>query len=441
MKNIIQPLQSGEAARLIPVVKDTSREDRASSILLASFRAVPAFSKAMLKSVGQRVGVHSKIDCYTQVVLEKPFENKLRPDGLIRIERSGKVWMALIEAKIGNATLDKEQIQTYIDLAKVNGIDAVITISNEFSTLPTFHPIKFGVRELKGIELFHWSWLHTITQGLLIQQGEEIQNDTQTFVLDEFLRYFEHDSVGVKGFNQMNPEWKQVVQDILNGAQLKKNSPEILNTIKAWHQESRDLCMIMSRHLGAPAKELLARSHVKDSDQRLKYDVEKLVSSNELSCTLEIPDTAAVIEITANLQRRSISCSMRLEAPKDPKTNKPQINWLLKQLTKTSEECIHIRAWHKNAQLPSQAALSIVRTSPQCLVADGKEKVLFARFEVAMVCDLAGKFSGTQTFIKSLEDLIPEFYAQVGQHLRAWVPPPPKPQSKEQEESLIIPNS
>jgi len=46
-------------------------------------------------------------------------------------------------------------------------------------------------------------------------------------------------------------------------------------------------------------------------------------------------------------------------------------------------------------------------------------------FEVVMIRDIAGRFSGRRTFIEDLEKLVPEFYEEVGQHLRPWTPPPP----------------
>ena len=42
-----------------------------------------------------------------------------------------------------------------------------------------------------------------------------------------------------------------------------------------------------------------------------------------------------------------------------------------------------------------------------------------------MIRDIAGRFSGRRTFIEDLENLIPEFYDRIGQHLRPWAPPPP----------------
>ena len=436
MTTLPTPMTNGELARLLPVVKDSSKEDRATSILLATFRAVPAFSKSMLASIEKKVGKYTTVSCYTQVVLDKPKDAKLRPDGLIRIERSGKTWTALVEAKIGSAALEKDQLQAYIDLAKVNGIDAIITISNDFCTLPTHHPIGFNKNEKKAVELYHWSWLHAVTKALLIQQSEDIQDPTQRFILDEFLRYFEHDSVGVKGFVQMNPEWKMVVQAVLNGAVLRKTADETKNTVSAWHQESRDLCLIMSRELGVAVREKMPQKHMREAAARLRDDVDVLVNNYELRSTLDIPDAAALLEITANLARRSISCSMKLAAPTDKKTNKPQVTWLLRQLSKACGETIQIRAWHKSATNFSQASLNELREDPSVLVSEGKEKILFARFEIVVVSDLAGKFSGSKTFIQELEMLVPDFYSRIGQQLRAWVAPPPKLLAHESEQGM-----
>ena len=54
-------LVSGEKARLIPVVADTSKENRAASVLLATISCVDDFTKALLSGIGQRVGMRAKI--------------------------------------------------------------------------------------------------------------------------------------------------------------------------------------------------------------------------------------------------------------------------------------------------------------------------------------------------------------------------------------------
>ena len=48
-------------------------------------------------------------------------------------------------------------------------------------------------------------------------------------------------------------------------------------------------------------------------------------------------------------------------------------------------------------------------------------------FEVFYLSDNARRFSGRSTFIEDLEQIIPDFYDNVGQRLERWVPKPPKP--------------
>ena len=54
-----------------------------------------------------------------------------RPDGLIVVQRGTYRWAAFVEAKIGGPTLEKEQIERYLRLARDNSVDALLTISNE----------------------------------------------------------------------------------------------------------------------------------------------------------------------------------------------------------------------------------------------------------------------------------------------------------------------
>lgn len=54
------------------------------------------------------------------------------------------------------------------------------------------------------------------------------------------------------------------------------------------------------------------------------------------------------------------------------------------------------------------------------------------QFDILLIADVAGRFAGTKTFIEHLEQIVPRFYEQVGQYLRAYVAPPPKPRQAAQ---------
>ncbi|PAU79792.1 hypothetical protein CK501_11355 [Halovibrio salipaludis] len=417
----------GELARLIPVTADSNKEQRAASIFLAALRGVHGFRKAMLNSLGVRVGKRARIEAWTEVVFQSDpkVPKQERPDGLLVLDTGKQQWRALIEAKIGNAEVGEEQLKQYLQIAKENKLDAVITISNQFVAMPTHHPIKLAKKYLKNVELYHWSWMYIVTQATLLLEQEEIESEDQHFVLEEVNRYLSHDSSGISSFDRMNSEWKDVVGHVKSGATLSKNSEEVINTVTCWHQEQRDLCLIMSRKLGRNVGLKLSKNHRTDPQARLKDDCETLVNENVLRCVLDVPHAATDLEVVANLTKRTISCSMKLAAPKDKKRTSARVNWLARQLTKAETGDMYVKAFRTGNAEETQAPLETVLKDGSALDSD-TTSVVPSRFEVFYMVDLAGRFSGNKVFIDELEAAVPHFYEQVGQRLRAWVAPPPK---------------
>ena len=77
---------TGQPARLIPVVADSKKEERATSTLLASFTVVPAFVLEVFSQAGASLGKRSKIKCFTEVTFKGADKEKVpRPDGLVVI--------------------------------------------------------------------------------------------------------------------------------------------------------------------------------------------------------------------------------------------------------------------------------------------------------------------------------------------------------------------
>jgi len=125
-------LMSGEMARLFPAISESNKEQRASSIFLAVLAAVPSFARSILVPLGARIGTKTTISTYTEVVFKgKGTENgRDRPDGLIHLKTGNKDWSCILEAKIGNAVLEKDQIEKYLRIARDNKVDLNLNIQS-----------------------------------------------------------------------------------------------------------------------------------------------------------------------------------------------------------------------------------------------------------------------------------------------------------------------
>lgn len=424
-ENLTNILTTQTKARLFPVGKDMNNERAITSIFLATLSAVNSYAAGILNTIGKKTGVRTNIECHTEVIFPNA-EGNNRPDGLI-ILRSSKntIWTALIEAKIGNAELTEDQISRYLVLAKTHKIDAVITISNQFAALPTHHPIKVSKTLTRSIELYHWSWTFLRTQADYQLRVEEDIDIEQKFLLEEMIRYFDNKSSGVLSFDRMNKEWRSVCLKAKNQERLLKSSDEILNTVCAWHQEQRDIALLLTRKLGAPVVIKLKKNHKTNPVKRLKDDAVILCEKKLLTCELDIPRAASTLSILASLNNRTITCSMEILARGDKKSTKARINWLVKQFSKIDPTGIRIGAkWPSRAPI-TWASLEDLKEEPTIIQTDNL-KLAPHRFIIQTVLDIAGKFSGQRTFIEALDNTVSNYYHSVGENLTAWVPPAPK---------------
>lgn len=425
MSDLPEMLKQGERARLFPVLADTSREGRIASIFLALLPTIPSLAEVVLGTVGLRIGKRTQIESYTEIVLNDASEIKNRPDGLIIVRNGKTTWSALVEAKIGKADLETDQVTRYIEAAKANKIDAVITISNQFVARADVSPLTLPKTTLKKAGLFHWSWTWLQTQCDILSHQKRVDDQEQEFLLREFQRLLKHPTTGIERFTQMGPNWKDVVQAVSNQETLKKTSPEVEQTVSSWFQELRDMSLLLSNHVGQPVTVKVERALIADTAARLKDGCKTLTEENKLIGSFVVPATASDIEVCADLMRRSIVFSMKLKAPQDRKSTKARINWLLRML-KDDDPRLAVRAHWPGRKPPSQKDVAALRIDADA-IDDERSDAAPHSLEVLLIEVDAKRFAGRRTFIETLEACSNDFYDLVGQHLRAWQPPPPKP--------------
>ncbi|RCK29669.1 hypothetical protein TH9_20545 [Thalassospira xiamenensis] len=426
-------LVQGEVARLFPVLATTSKEGRTTSIVLSCIANVDEFGKELLKSVGVKTGKKAVIEAYTEVVFSAGKEkDKDRPDGLLVVKTGKKEWRALIETKVGANDLNEEQIERYRAIAKDHALDCVITVSNQFSSRPENHPLQSVRKSRSKIPVYHWSWMFILTAADLLINNEQVEDVDQMFLLNELKRFLTHESAGVKGFDRMPPEWSELNKQVSAAGGIPAKSLEAMAVLEAWHQETRDLSLILSRQTETVVSEKLPRKHLQDPGLRLKEEFASLRETGRLQAVLAIPDAASPVEIYANILSRTVSVEMFLRAPEDRKSTKARVTWLLRQLKNVVTPDIHVRLMWPGSSEATHYSLEALREDPAIAETD-KNSLQVLGFHVFLSRRLGARFTQNVNFISDLEAIVPEFYRTVGQNLVAWRKAAPRIKSERDE--------
>jgi hypothetical protein len=425
----------GEPARLIPVGPDSQKERKATSAFLANLQAVDEFGRDLLSSIGAKASKKSKVACYTEVHHRgKKLESNQRPDGLIVVSYGQRAWAAFVEAKIGADQLSSEQVEGYLDLARDCGIDAVITISNQFVPDPTHSPVAVHGAKLRSVGLFHWSWRYVISKAMLAHKNQEISDPDQAYMLSEFVRYLEHESSGVRSFTHMGPHWKQVCLGFHQGKTLLKNSESAIDTTTNWLQLVRFLSLEMSLAVGKPVSIYLTPKQRKNPGLIHTDALEELATQGIITAGFEIPNAASVLWLRLDFNRRKLLAWMSLDAPSDKKQPKAAVTWLLRQLGQVEQENLLVHAFWPYKSSPGIARLIDVQATPDRLL-EFNVGVIPKKFDIVWTEDLAGDIGKSRVFVDAAEGLLLGFYRQIGQNLKPWIAPPPRVRDDDEKES------
>lgn len=429
-------LLSGERARLISVA--TRPEIRNTSVTCAILIAVNEFAEAVLGAIGAPTGKRAKTDVWVEPVFKSDKnDNKYRPDALIVVNNGRREWRALVEAKARNACLDPLQVERYLDMARTHDIDVVLTISNQFVATPSQSPCEINRHKLRKTSLFHWSWSYLKTEAKIQLSKSAVSDPDQAYILEEYVRYLEHEVSGVSEFDQMGVEWVEACKIYFAKSKLDRKSQLGAAVVRDWDELIRCTALLMSRNLETNVTTVLTPQERKNPNERLEKLQSAFIASGELYSSLTIPDAASPISIEADLTRRSVTVSMVVDAPKDRKRASATVNWLLRQLSRTEGGTALLVAKWPGRTPDSLAELARVREDVDALIG-GRKGQLPRVFEVRVVSDLGGKFTQRRNFVPALVSCVTRFYEDIGQYVVPWQAPPPKPKHQIADEELPV---
>jgi hypothetical protein len=415
-------------ARLIPTsgIRDNSEEQerRGTSALLAVMTSVKEFGRALTERAGAPAG---RVETYIEV----PFVTggqRVYPDGLIRVNRGKRSWTALVEVKTGRNELRSEQLETYLDVVRDEGFDALITISNEIPSVPGQHPTKIDKRRLKKVTLQHFAWSEVLTEAIIQKEHRGVADADQGWILGELIRYLEHKKSGALEFSSMGSGWVAVLAGAKAGT-LRAADDVAIETAARFDALLRYVGLKLGRQLGQEVTMAISRAEVADPARRAQALTTELTTQGILSGALRIPDTIGHLVVTADLKASIVRCHVTLDAPKQGKAV-TRVKWLVRQLPHAPDQtCVEALYFHQRGQGDVQN-LALLRETPETLVADPKRDLRGFRVSLSRPMGLKNG-TGRGTFIDSIEDATNGFYADIIERLKAWRASPPllrKPQ-------------
>jgi hypothetical protein len=408
--------ETWQPARLFPITGiggADEQERRGCSAFLAVLQSVREFGRNITMRCGAPAGV---IETFNGA--------KFRPDGLIRVARGQRSWTALVEVKTGRNDLKVDQVASYLDIAREQGFDAVITISHEVATTPGVHPLTVDKRKLKKVDLLHLSWSRIHTEALIEQTNKTVSDPDQAWILSEFVRYIENSKSGAWDFDDMGPDWVEV-RNATALQTLRASDKETLGVVARFDQLLAYCGMELSRRLGVNVQQRLTRKERADHPTRIQDQAGLLAKTGQLSGSLLVPNAAAPIDIVVDLRANRVDCSAVLAAPSDGRTA-TRINWLLRQLKDAPDNLLVVATSTRTRDSGPSHSLGALRDSPMLLVENPQADI---RAFTLTLNHTAGtkRGQGRGSFVSSVTGLVDTFYIEVVQYLKTWSAPPPRP--------------
>ncbi|AMM09567.1 TerD family protein [Streptomyces albidoflavus] len=400
------------SARLFPAASlksDRERETRSTSVLLAAMAQVPEFGRRLTAAFGAPAG---RMETFTEVTLPHG-ETPRRPDGIIRVERAGKLWTALVETKTNGNPLRADQVQSYVDIAARRGYEAVITLSNDVALegRPLVE-VKMDRRRKHKVALWHLSWAEVAHQAQLLIRHEGVGNAAHAWLLQELLHYLQHDNSGCQGFQNMGPSWVQVRNGI-DAETLCPGDARAVDVIESWERLVRQVCLRIGGELGRKAMPVQRGKRGADPAARRAALADRLCEDGRLTAELRVDGSPGVLALTADLRTGKLRTSVEVPVPEGgyPLSSAKR---LLRMLAEAPAD-LHVETLVEEGNGP-RSTLERLRPEPADLLPRNGERIMGFRLSLFKGMGTT-RGSAASGFIRSVDEAVDHFHAQVVAHL------------------------
>ncbi|MFK0222567.1 TerD family protein [Streptomyces vinaceus] len=403
---------SWRPARLFPVPalkSDKEREVRATSVLLSVMAQVPEFGRRLTAAFGAPAG---RMQTFTEVSLPHG-DTPRRPDGVIRVERAGKLWTALVETKTNGNPLKAEQVQQYMDIAARRGYEAVITLSNDVALEGApMVDVKIDGRRKHKVSLWHLSWAEVAHQAQMLIRHEGVGNASHAWLLQELLEYLRHEQSGCHGFQNMGAAWVPVRKGIEDET-LAFDDPRAVEVVESWERLIRQVCLRLGGELGQKALPVQRARRGSDPQARRTAAAQKLCREGRLGAELRVDGASSVISVTADLRTGKVRTCVDVPAPTGsyPLTT---VKRLVRLLAEAPAD-LHVESLVEGGNGP-RGTLERLRPEPGDLLPKGGAAL--TGFRLSLIKGMGSARGNTESgFIRSVDEAVDRFHQGVVAHL------------------------
>ena len=409
---------SWQSATLFPLSglkNDRDREMRATSVVLSVMAQVPEFGRRLTAAFGAPAG---RMETFTEVSL--PYgDSPRRPDGVIRVERAGKLWTALVETKTNGNPLKQDQVQAYMDIATRRGYEAVITLSNDVALEGSpLVDVKIDGRRKHKVALWHLSWAEVAHQAQMLIRHEGVDNAAHAWLLQELLHYLRHDNSGCHGFQNMGSAWVPVRKGI-DDETLCQGDPRAMQVVESWERLVRQVCLRLGGQLGQRVLPVQRAKRGADPRARRAELADRLCMEGRLLAELRIEGTPGILALAADLRTGKLRTSIEIEAVGQGYPLS-RVKRLIRQLDAAPAD-LHIETLVVGNGTGPRGTLERLRPEPaDILPKDGAE---LAGFRLSLFKGMGNGRGNAQTgFIRSVDEAVDRFHANVIAHLEPRTP-------------------
>ncbi|MEU4093339.1 TerD family protein [Streptomyces sp. NPDC026673] len=405
--------ESWRSARLFPVPQlksDREREVRATSVLLSVMAQVPEFGRRLTAGFNAPAGA-------METFVETSFTygaTTVRPDGVIRASRAGKIWTALVETKTNGNPLKDEQVQSYMDIAARRGYEAVITLSNDVALpgSPVVN-VKIDGRRKHKVALWHLSWAEVVHHAQMLVRHDGVANLAHAWLLQELLHYLQHENSGCHGFQNMGTAWVPL-RNAISEDTLVRGDKQAVEVVESWERLIQQVSLRLSGELGEKVSPVRAKRGT-DLQLRRAELADRLADNGQLHAEIHIESAIGTLAITADLRTGKLRTSIDVPAPEQGYP----LSWakrLVRQLAEAPAD-LHVETLLAEGQgAGPRGTLEKLRPEPGDLLP--KDSAQVKGFRLTLSKTMGNTRGNAESgFIRSVDTAVDRFHSHVITHL------------------------